>query len=241
MASSSANSPIYFPRLCLTRAIYYWTQPIYIYIYIYKQAYAQWQAGATLAELVEEHDFAPTALLRLILQEDGCSRGQIKKGLREPSRYFPGRKDIAEAVKSASETDGFSWIECGFHRPAKEWEDAVVKHFQTRLGLDLVTEAELNVFQRHLFGRQVATPDLLLKTPVRINGQEVNWVDAKHVYFSSKCKLYARLSSFLFLFHIRSFFWGGEGRTLSSGRPGWWSAPWRALSRPLDRGCCCQA
>ena len=186
---------------------------IYIYIYIYKQAYAQWQAGATLAELVEEHDFAPTALLRLILQEDGCSRGQIKKGLREPSRYFPGRKDIAEAVKSASETDGFSWIECGFHRPAKEWEDAVVKHFQTRLGLDLVTEAELNVFQRHLFGRQVATPDLLLKTPVRINGQEVNWVDAKHVYFSSKCKHYARLSFFFFFFSLFFFFffWGGGG------------------------------
>jgi hypothetical protein len=69
-------------------------------------------------------------------------------------------------------------------RDAAAFEVSVVEAFR-HAGVDashIRTQEELVEEQREKYGRPVATPDLLFRHPVQVNGRKIMWVDAKNFY-----------------------------------------------------------
>lgn len=66
-------------------------------------------------------------------------------------------------------------------RDAAVFEASVVEAFR-HAGVEVRTQEELVEEQKRKYGRAVATPDLLFRRPVKVNGREIMWVDAKNFY-----------------------------------------------------------
>lgn len=66
-------------------------------------------------------------------------------------------------------------------RDAAVFEASVVEAFR-HAGVEVRTQEELVEEQKQKYGRAVATPDLLFRRPIKVNGREIMWVDAKNFY-----------------------------------------------------------
>lgn len=136
--------------------------------------------GWSVLDLSERFDFPPVNLFRAILSARGWSKSRIKECLKAASTRLDER-DLKE-FHSAEEADRVSNVDQSeTHERADLFEDVLCDWFEQN-DVNFRRQGEMVQEQTKKHGRPVRTPDLLLLDDVRINGQPVAWIDAKHFY-----------------------------------------------------------
>ena len=144
-----------------------------------KEMAGLYESGTSILELSKRFDFAPMNIFRQILVERRWSKAKIRDMLREPKR-LPER-DRAE-FQSAEEADRVANVDQSeTHVRADRFEDILASWFEGQ-GVRLRRQEDLVRDQQEEHGRPVRTPDLLFLDDIRINGQPIAWIDAKHFY-----------------------------------------------------------
>lgn len=148
---------------------------------------AAYRHGDSVMEIATRFRVPPQTVLRQILYELGYDNKQIKNMISDPST-LPAR--LAEEATAVFEADLGSRVNAERIRvKSQAYEDAVGEHLRGR-GLNFETEEQLRLAQIAKCGAPRITPDFLFTRPIHIDGQEVNWLDAKD-YPMYGCRLVA--------------------------------------------------
>tara|TARA_B100000131_G_scaffold154688_1_gene150075 strand:- start:3241 stop:4299 length:1059 start_codon:yes stop_codon:yes gene_type:complete len=142
----------------------------------------QYDEGEDIVALSKKHDFPPMNLFRAILKARGWSKNKIKENLRNPENRL-NERDL-EQFRKAEDADRVSNVDQSeTQEKAESFEDVLCRFFENK-GVRIRRQPEMVAEQMAEHGRPVRTPDLLLLDDVRINGEPVAWIDAKHYYGS---------------------------------------------------------
>ena len=142
----------------------------------------QYDEGEDIVSLSKQHDFPPMNLFRAILKARGWSKNKIKENLRNPENRL-NERDL-EQFRKAEDADRVSNVDQSeTQERAENFEDKLCEFFENK-GVRIRRQPEMVAEQMKEHGRPVRTPDLLLLDDVRINGEPVAWIDAKHYYGS---------------------------------------------------------
>ncbi len=139
-----------------------------------------YENGKDVVELSKKFDFPPMNLFRAILKARGWSKSKIKDNLRNPEGRL-NKRDLAQ-FKKAELADRVSNVDQSeTQERAETFEDILCRFFEQK-GVRIRRQPEMVAEQMAEHGRPVRTPDLLILDDVRINGEPVAWIDAKHFY-----------------------------------------------------------
>lgn len=139
-----------------------------------------YEEGVGVLDLSQRYDAPPVNTFRAILSARGWSKARIKDALKTPGKNL-SKRDIEEFTK-AEEADRVSNVDQSeTHDRAELFEDILCDWFSEN-GVQFRRQSEMVKEQTHEHGRPIRTPDLLMLDDVRINGQPVAWIDAKHFY-----------------------------------------------------------
>ena len=139
-----------------------------------------YENGKGVVELSKKFDFPPMNLFRAILKARGWSKSKIKDNLRNPEGRL-NKRDM-EQFKEAELADRVSNVDQSeTQERAETFEDILCRFFEQK-GVRIRRQPEMAAEQMAEHGRPVRTPDLLILDDVRINGEPVAWIDAKHFY-----------------------------------------------------------
>ena len=145
-----------------------------------KKLYRQYKAGKTVVELAESLDCPPMNVFRVILSEMKYGKMKIKKSLKNPSTELKEREQrefiataAVDCVSMANQDD--------LQKAAAAFEDDIGVFLKGK-NIAFVTQNELSKEQESEFGKAVLTPDFLLLDNVEVNGEPINWIDAKAYY-----------------------------------------------------------
>ena len=139
-----------------------------------------YDGGEDVVVLSRQHDFPPMNLFRAILKARGWSKTRIKEALRNPEKGLDERD--REQFKAAELADRVSNVDQSeTQERAETFEDVLCNFFDSK-DVSYRRHEEMVSEQMAEHGRPVRTPDLLLLDDVRIDGEPVSWVDAKHYY-----------------------------------------------------------
>ena len=139
-----------------------------------------YRKGEDVVELSKRFDFPPMNLFRAILKARGWSKSRIRDDLRKPDGRL-NERDL-EQFKKAEEADRVSNVDQSeTQERAETFEDILCRFFEQK-GVRIRRQPEMVAEQMAEHGRPVRTPDLLILDDVRINGEPVAWIDAKHFY-----------------------------------------------------------
>ena len=140
----------------------------------------RYDGGEGLIALSRDVDAPPMNIFRAILGARGWSKASIRDNLREPDARLAERD--AREFHAAEEADRVSNVDQSETQDrAEAFERLLQAHFDAH-GVRYRPQEELVAEQQAAHGRSVRTPDLLLLDLVRINGEPVAWLDAKHFY-----------------------------------------------------------
>ncbi len=135
--------------------------------------------GVSVVDLSKRFDFPPMNIFRTILKEMGWSKSRIKESLRKPSKMKEREREEFEAAEAADRVSNVDQSET--HERADLFEEILADWFEER-GVRIRRQTEMVSEQMSEHGRPVRTPDLLFLDAVKINGEPVTWMDAKHFY-----------------------------------------------------------
>jgi len=139
-----------------------------------------YENGDDIVALSKRFDFPPMNLFRAILKARGWSKSKIKESLRAPEKRL-NERDL-EQFKKAEKADRVSNVDQSeTQERAETFEDVLCNYFDSK-GVRYRTQAQISSEQMAEHGRPVKTPDILLLDDVRIDGEPIGWVDAKHYY-----------------------------------------------------------
>jgi hypothetical protein len=139
-----------------------------------------YEEGVGVLDLSQRYDAPPVNTFRAILSARGWSKSRIKDALKTPEKKL-SKRDIEEFTK-AEEADRVSNVDQSeTHDRAELFEDILCDWFSEN-GVQFRRQSEMVKEQTSEHGRPIRTPDLLILDDVRINGQPVAWIDAKHFY-----------------------------------------------------------
>jgi len=139
-----------------------------------------YRKGEDVVELSKRFDFPPMNLFRAILKARGWSKSRIRDDLRKPDGRL-NERDL-EQFKKAEKADRVSNVDQSeTQERAETFEDILCRFFEQK-GVRIRRQPEMVAEQMAEHGRPVRTPDLLILDDVRINGEPVAWIDAKHFY-----------------------------------------------------------
>ncbi|MDP6639735.1 MAG: TPD domain-containing protein [Candidatus Poseidoniaceae archaeon] len=139
-----------------------------------------YEEGVGILDLSQRFDAPPVNTFRAMLSARGWSKARIKDSLKSPEKRLSER-DIEEFTK-AEEADRVSNVDQSeTHDRADLFEDILCDWFEAN-GVNFRRQSEMVKEQTSQHGRPLKTPDLLMLDDVRINGEPVAWIDAKHFY-----------------------------------------------------------
>ena len=151
-----------------------------------KKLYERYIAGESVLSLSRELDCPPLAIYRALLSEMGHSKGQIKKIIKANGNGLDQR--AIDELRIAEDNDFISSTDQDqVRKEAQEFEDTLEIFFKQK-GIRFITEGKSTEWQKKTVGKAAATPDILFLDDVTINGQQINWIDAKNFYGSSLSK-----------------------------------------------------
>ncbi|KDO27332.1 hypothetical protein SPRG_07579 [Saprolegnia parasitica CBS 223.65] len=142
---------------------------------------AEYDAGKSLIDLSNSHNYPPVSLLRIILEARGFSPKAIRKALATPASL---RYRDQQELNKATHYDSIHRSDPFLGQPAYSADslETTLTHFFKSQGIRVKTQDDLWVEQEKIYGRPVISPDILLLDPVVINGVPVRWIDAKNYY-----------------------------------------------------------
>jgi len=143
----------------------------------------QYEKGEELWRLAQSEDYPPMAVFRAVLSARGLSKGAIKRILKEESPAELTERDIATMKECEARDIVANVNQVARQQAAQDFEDKVCAAFASH-GIPFTREDELYAKQVAQSGQASATPDLLFKTAVTVDGSPVAWVDAKGYYGS---------------------------------------------------------
>lgn len=131
-------------------------------------------------QISKSYDVSPLNLLREIF--DRKYHKKLSKLLLNPevlSEYD------YEQLKLAIDNDVYALIDQSqIHRDSLQFE-LDIKNILDKLNIKYLTQEELAQEQIKTHGKAINTPDFLIKSELYVNGQKVNWIDAKNFYGSN--------------------------------------------------------
>ena len=131
----------------------------------------EWKAGSSLLSIAKRWRFPPILTGLLLFQENGFSKKQFWKYVREPEQISDPRlrKEIEE-ITAADTIYSPEGNEVQFKRG--KWGEAKLQQWLDEQELTYHTENDLR-------GKYSKTPDCLLTEPIRLNGWTINWIESK--------------------------------------------------------------
>lgn len=131
----------------------------------------EWKAGTSLLEIARKWRFPPILTALLLFQEDGFSKKQFWKYVREPECISNPRtkKEIIEITEA--DTIYSPWgNEIQYKRGA--WGEDKLHEWLDSHNISYRTEKDLR-------GKFAKTTDCLLDEPLKVNGWTINWIESK--------------------------------------------------------------
>ena len=132
---------------------------------------SKFKNGSSVIVISKQLHLPPLAVLKVVLLSKGLNHSTIKSmvSMREPMH-----KDLANDALNIFRADiGSKLNSDNIFKASQLYEEFVGSHLQS-LGIKFRTEEDLRKENFQL------TPDFLLTSPVYINGQVINWIDAKN-------------------------------------------------------------
>lgn len=145
--------------------------------------------GKTALEIATEMKLPPLAVAKQILLAQ--NNGDMKKvnEMLHDRELLPS--DMLAQIEEASSADhgGRENMQAILDKSA-QYENKVAK-LLSKAKIDYKTESQLKEEQTSdsRFGRPVATPDFFFKNPIKLNGNLINWIDAKNFPLFTSDKL----------------------------------------------------
>ncbi len=131
----------------------------------------EWRTGSSLLSIARRWNFPPILTGLLLFQENGLSKKQFWKYVREPESITDPRlkKEIVEitAADTIYSPEG-NEVQ---HKRGK-WGEAKLQEWLEEQELTYRSEEELR-------GKYSKTPDCLLAEPIKLNGWTINWIESK--------------------------------------------------------------
>lgn len=131
----------------------------------------EWKAGTSLLNIARKWNFPPILTALILFQQNGFSKKQFWKYVREPETITDPRirREIIEITREDSIYSPWGndiqykrgvWGEEKLH----EWLDSHNISYRT---------------EKDLRGKFTKTPDCLLDEPLKVNGWTINWIESK--------------------------------------------------------------
>lgn len=135
----------------------------------------RWEDGESFVSLSNETGLSPVLVAIILLKHSGITKKETKKMLRNPNTVEDKRlgRELSEVVEN---DNLFSPHAHSLQvERAKMGEDAI-KNWLLRKGVIFLTEEEIKK------RGDLKTPDFLLKSSLKIDGLEINWIDSKELF-----------------------------------------------------------
>lgn len=131
----------------------------------------EWDEGRPLILLARRNRFPPVLMAYLMMMEKNVGRKTFWKYVRDPDN-IPNkrlRREIKEVVKK-----DHIYSPRGYEVQAKRGKDgeARLERMLDKMNISYLTEKDLR-------GQSAKTPDVLLHTPLLVDGHVVNWIESK--------------------------------------------------------------
>lgn len=135
-------------------------------------------SGKTIVDIANEKSMPPIAVARQILLTRGNNLQKIREMLQGKEKL---PDDLAEQVADAAKLDHSSSINMDAIKAVSAKHEATVAAWLKKNKVAFKTEEQLRAEQtaNPQFGKPIATPDFFFEEPVKINGELVNWLEAK--------------------------------------------------------------
>ena len=149
-----------------------------------RDLYEAYNSGVSILDLSKKYNNSPMTIYRIILRAKGLIKKQIKKVLDNPNKYLISERDKKQ-LEIALANDRYASIDLGEQLKKsleyeKELQDFLDKHnvqYKTQEGLVSDTK---NIIVGE--SGNPLTPDFLISSNFKINGKQINWIDAKNFY-----------------------------------------------------------
>lgn len=123
-----------------------------------------------------EHDYSPLNLMRLIVEQKYSIKLQRAIKSNVLTEY-----DLIQ-LATALNNDNYAVFDMSEpEKLANEFEKKIQLKLD-HLGVKYLTQKELVNEQLINFGRRISTPDFQILSDLYINGQKINWIDAKNFF-----------------------------------------------------------
>lgn len=143
--------------------------------------YSQFKSGKSIMELSQKYDFPPMAIVRQFLMEK-YNKKEVKSLLKDPSKINNDRLRNDIKYIQDNNMDIFVTLDQSTVQEHAETFELDLGDFLRSNGVRFKTQDELSQEQIDEHGKPINTPDFLIESDLTINGEEVNWIDAKNFY-----------------------------------------------------------
>jgi len=130
-----------------------------------------WRRGERIIKISKKWNFSPILTGLFIFLEQGFSKKQFWKYVRNPDQIEDKRlkHEILEIVKADYVYSPWA-SEKQYQRGL--WGESLLKEWLDKQNLEYRTENDLR-------GEYPKTPDCLFDEPIKLNGWEINWIESK--------------------------------------------------------------
>jgi hypothetical protein len=137
--------------------------------------------------LANKYDNSPMTILRLLIKKNYPKIKSLKSSLDILSERDRQQLELAEAndIVAPLNQDESAIRSLKYEQKIQKSLDK--KGIKYKIQEDLVEEQKIE------FGRPMATPDFLLDETIKINGNEVNWIEVKNFYGSSSNFMFKKI------------------------------------------------
>lgn len=130
----------------------------------------EWKRGSTMLEIAERWHFPPVLTARFIFIEDGASKTEFQRYVRDPDLLKP---ETAAELKEAIDCDPvYSPKGTQEQTERGRWGESLLQGWLRDQGIGFRTESDLR-------GVYDKTPDALLNEPMLFEGQKICWIESK--------------------------------------------------------------
>jgi hypothetical protein len=140
----------------------------------------RYENGESIMQLSRRFDYPPVAIFRAILTARGWSKVKIRDSLRAPDKRLNERD--AEEFRTAEEKDRVTNVDQGETAVRADLFEVVVQNYLDKMGIKYRRQEDLLAEQQKEHGRPLNTPDFLIMDELKINGENIAWIDAKNFY-----------------------------------------------------------
>ena len=129
-----------------------------------------WENGMTITQLAKTYDFSPVLMGMLILLANGMPRKEFWKIIRCEKK---SSKRIMQEIEDACKND-LTYSPWGLELQNKrgKWGEKLLCDWLNQFHIEYQVEVDLR-------GKFRKTPDCLLERPLKLDDQEIKWIESK--------------------------------------------------------------